>query len=175
MQLGIKICLVDTAHSSQIRSFRRVWIKCRQFITECLQCGPHQTLEHCQVLSGITTPPAPNRVELVFCPITSERSIGVANRSDSHSLNAVIIQIVIDKFAELRQSLTGIANQIFEMNLSVIVTQLATVTPTAIHHPLPINSCSHHPRLPVPWQAADIPQLLHGERNVATVPNNMNN
>src|SRR6266480_710541 len=107
--------------------------------------------------------------------LISERTVGLAYRSDPHLGDAGVVQILLQECAQLCQRLGGIGNQIFIANLVVISAEFLPVFPPAFDNPFPVQGSNQKIRSAIPAEGSNPPLFSEGESDVAAVTNNVDN
>ena len=95
------------------------------------------------------------------------------HRSEGNLPNAVIIQIVLDEFADAPQCSLGVLHEVLIMNFHVIGAYLLPVAPALAHLPSPEQGRRHDGATAVPRQRADPSDALQRGGDVAPVANNV--
>src|SRR5262249_5768941 len=87
----------------------------------------------------------------------------------------VIVKIMIEESRHRLKNRSWIQDQVFVMDLEVIVCEFRTPNPPTLHHPLPVESSGHQaPGLgPVPWQRGNSSHFSEREGDIASVANNV--
>ena len=95
------------------------------------------------------------------------------HRSQRDLLDAVIVQIVVNEFADARQRFARILHQIFVMNFHVIGTQCLTVAPALAYNPSPEDGGRQEGAATVPRQWTNPADAVQGGGDVAAIANNV--
>src|ERR1022692_76868 len=94
------------------------------------------------------------------------------------SLNAVfrplIVQIVLNERLQISENLGWLANQIFIMDLDIVLAQPATSLPPLAHNPFPIDPRRHGSPLSIPGQPADLGKFLPRQGYIPAITDHMN-
>jgi hypothetical protein len=119
-------------------------------------------------------PPA-NGIESALGRLTSKRGIWFSDGPECGLLDAVVVEVVIEEFAEASQRALRVLNQLFIANFRIVIRDFAPITAPLLDHPLPVQrSLFHAPWPTTPWQRIKVAQLAKRQRNVTAIANDVN-
>src|ERR1700681_2876749 len=95
--------------------------------------------------------PSADGVGFSLLAVAEKRRIRIVHRSQRDLLDAVIVQIVFNEFANARQRFARILYQILVMNFHVIGAQRLTVTLALAYDPSPEDGGRQEGTAAVPW------------------------
>ena len=162
---------VNSAHPRVLQIAATLGGGQRKFVAGFLQAFADRILDRGDFVLRKAFFPAAQRIDFFFNAFFAERGVRLRQAPQAGALNLIVVQIVIDKAAELAERLAGVRDQILVVDLNVIGRKLAAVGAPPMNHPFPIKRSRYQAigLAAVPRQGSEPTHFFQRERNVTSV------
>src|SRR5207253_4188977 len=143
----------------------------RQFIACFLQQVAHHALDLCHLGWREHYFPAPDRICFLLLAIAAERGVGIAQRSLSVLLDAVVVEIMFNERGQACQRFMRLLNHVLIMDFHIIAAQALPILAALAYDPTPEDRGSEQAAFLVPWQRFDPADAIKGNGHIATIAN----